>query len=160
MSMRNVLAVLEDEEDRLWSSFDVAVGLAEREHARLTLVKTSELEHHLIWCAPFNAGIYVPPDATDPLVRAGRLLARAAEFVPMTIPVTTIVLGIETERELCRLIASGAFDAVVGDAKRLRHARRLRRECGRDRVELVTVQAVPHRRPEERFVPVPVSSVR
>ncbi len=160
MSLRNVVGVLEDQEDRLWSSFAAVVALAERERARLTLVKTRELDRHLTWCTPFTAGVYVPPDTTDPLVRAGRLLARAAEFVPMEIPVTTIVLGIETERELRRLVAGGAYDAVVIDAKRLRRVRRLARECRRDGVTLLGVPATPHRSPDERPAPAPLSAAR
>jgi hypothetical protein len=148
MSMRNVLGVLEDEEDRLWGTFAAAVELATRERARLTLVKTYEPPQHYMWCAPFAVGgLFVAPD-TDPQVEAGRLLARAAEFVPMDIPVTTMVLGIDAHRELRRLVACGAYDALVADADFMRHSRRLSRECRRDGVETVLVPATPHTGPE------------
>ncbi len=144
MSMRNVVGVLEDDPDRLWSTFASAVALAERERARLTLVKTLETGKVYVWCVPFAAGgVYIPPEE-DPGVQAGRLLARAAEFVPMEIPVTTQVLGLDTERDLRRLIGSGAYDAMVADERFLRHRRKLRRDCRRAVVEIVGVTATPH----------------
>jgi hypothetical protein len=141
MSMRNVVGVLEDEPDRLWSTFASAVELADRERARLTLVKTLETGRAYVWCVPFGAGsVYLPPDE-DPGVHAGRLLARAAEFVPMEIPVTTLVLGLDTERDLRRLISRGDYDAVVANERFLRHRRKLRRDCRRAVVEIVAVAA-------------------
>jgi hypothetical protein len=151
MSMRNVLGVLEDKSDRLWSTFEAAVALADEQRARLTLVKTRDSRQLGRWCACVGfGGVYVPPEQDDPCVTAGRLLARAAEFVPMQIPVTTLVLGLDTERELRRLVESGAYDAVVATERLLRHARGLRRECRRDCVETVEVRTHACCEPESR----------
>ena len=159
MSMRNVLGVLEDPDDRLWSTFAAAVALADAERARLTLVKTYTAGHLCMWCGPFAAGgIYVPPDSEDPQATAGRALARAAEFVPMEIPVTTMVLGLETERELRRLVERGAYDALVASDELWRHSRRLRRECQRDGVEIVGVTPGPGHEPGARDLPAPVTT--
>lgn len=94
MCMRNVLAVLEHDDQRLWSTFDAAVQLAEREHARLTVVTGADKPHVYAWCAGFAAGaVYLPLDS-DP-DEIARRLARAAEFVrsrsrsrPWSYPVT------------------------------------------------------------------------
>ena len=160
MCMRNVLGVLEDGGDRLWSTFEAAVDLADRERARLTLVKTWTPVQYFSWCGPFAVGgLYVPPE-TEPSVAAERLLARAAEFVPADIPVTTMLLSMETERDLRRLICGGAYDAVVADERFLRHARRLRRERGRDGVETRAVHATAHPQPEARPTPAVLSGAR
>jgi hypothetical protein len=154
MSMRNVVGVLEDRPDRLWSTFSAAVELADDQHARLTLVKTSETSQLYAWCAPLSiGGVCIPPDE-DPQLSAGRLLARAAEFVPMEIPLTTLVLGPDTQRDLCRLIEYGCYDALVASERFLRRARKLRRACGHSDIETVGVQATPQRAPER--VPAPV----
>jgi hypothetical protein len=156
MSLRNVVAVLEDRPGRLWSTFSAAVDLADREHARLTLAKTQEPEQRYAWCAPFALGGYLPPEE-DPLVHAGRLLAHAAEFVPMEIPVTTMVLGTDTERELRRLLSCGCHDAVVAGESFLRRARKLRRLCTDSGILTLAVQAAAHAEPEARPRPLPVT---
>jgi hypothetical protein len=160
MSMRNVLGVLEDQKDRLWSTFEAAVELADTERARLTLVKTYEPPRCYMWCGPFAVGgLCVPPDC-EPEVDAGRLLARAAEFVPMEIPVTTMLLGLETQRELRRLVQSGAYDAVVASEPLLRRSRRLRRECRRDCIQTFAVAPTPSQEPGSVPAPVAPSTVR
>ncbi len=159
MSMRNVVGVLEDRPDRMWSTFHAAVELAGRDHARLTLVKTYETGHLYSWCTPFATSVYLPLDE-DPQVHAGRLLARAAEFVPMEIPVTTMVLGLETERDLRRLLGTGGYGAVVADERFLRRARKLRRECARANIATFGVHALPQREPEARPAPAVALSGR
>ncbi len=147
MSMRNVVGVLEDRPSRLWSTFYAAVELADHQHARLTLVKTCTASQLYAWCGPLTvSGLYVPPEE-DPQVNAGRLLARAAEFVPMEIPVTTVLLGLDTQKDLCRLIKCGCYDALVADERFLRRARKLRRECGHSDVATLSVHATPHGEP-------------
>jgi hypothetical protein len=151
MSMRNVLAILEDREDRLWSTFDAAVALADREHARLTLAKTRESGRVYILFSPYAVqDLYLPPDS-DPAVAAGRLLARAAEFVPGDIPVTTLVLGSDTRRQLSRLVRSGAFDAVVGVDSLFRRAHRLGRELRRQGVAVIPIRPEPGHDPSKRI---------
>ena len=67
------------------------------------------------------------------------LLARVAEFVPGTIPVTTLVLGPDTQRSLVRLLRAGNYGAVVADQQLLAHCRRLRRELQRESIREVPV---------------------
>jgi len=150
MCMRNVLALLEHDEERRWSTFQVAVDWAEQEHARLTLVTGVDRPQAYTWCAGFGAGgIYLPPE-NDP-DEIARRLARAAEFVPADIPVTTMLLSADAERDLKRLIRSGTFDALVADAHRLRHSRRLRRECGLNDVAIIGVHPRPGSCPNARL---------
>src|SRR5579875_3322353 len=128
MSLRDVVAVLEDDDARCWSTFRAAVSLAEGEYARLTLVTTCHTTPLTMWCGPFAPGaVYVPPDAEEPEVLAQRRLARAAEFVPMEIPLTTQVLSGDPLRALGQLMCGGRHDALVASGALLRRARRLRR---------------------------------
>ena len=145
MCLRNVLCVLEQPEERFWSTFAMAIELAEREHARLTLVTGREPGRAYTWCAGFMVGaLYVPPDR-DPEQAAAQLLARVAEFVPGDIPVTTMVLSQEPKRDLRRLIRSGAYDALVGDEHLLRRAWLLRGDCQKH--EITTVGSHAQRYP-------------
>ena len=143
MCMRNVLCLLEQPEERFWSTFDTAVELAEREHARLTLVTSAEPGRVYTWCGAFMVGaLYLPPDG-DSEQTAARLLARVAELVPADIPVTTMVLSKEPRRDLRRLIRSGAYDALVSDERLLRRARLLRGDCQKHEVSLVSSGVQP-----------------
>ncbi|HZE05262.1 MAG TPA: hypothetical protein VE127_08570, partial [Solirubrobacteraceae bacterium] len=56
MCVKHVLAVLEDGESRLWSALDRAIELADAEHARLTLAKTTDPGWLMRWFAP--AGLH------------------------------------------------------------------------------------------------------
>jgi hypothetical protein len=139
MSMCNVLGVLGDGEDQAWATLNAAIALAEAENARLTLVKTCEVGRSYVWVTPFAyGGAYVPPTLDSP-TDAARLLARVAEFVPGTIPVTTLVLGPDTQRSLVRLLRAGNYGAVVADKQLLSHCRRLRRELQRESIREVAV---------------------
>lgn len=141
--MRNVLCVLEQSEERSWSTFATAIELAQRERARLTLVTGREPGRVCTWCAAFMVGaLYVPPDG-DPDQAAAQLLARAAEFVPGDIPVTTMVLSAEPKRDLRRLIRSGAYDALVADEQLLRRAWLLRGDCRRHGVTAIGSRVLP-----------------
>lgn len=148
MCMRNVLCVLEPPEECCWSTFATAIELAERERARLTLVTGRERGRVYTWCAAFMVGaLYLPPDG-DPDQAAAQLLARVAEFVPGDIPVTTMVLSAEPKRDLRRLIRSGAYDALVGDAHLLSRAWRLRRDCRRHGITTLASHLVPGSSPQ------------
>jgi hypothetical protein len=145
MSMCNVLAVLGDSEDQAWATLSAAIALADAENARLTLVKTCDCGRAYVWVTPFAyGGAYVPPPVDSP-AEAARLLARVAEFVPGTIPLTTLVLGPDTQRSLVRLLRAGNYGAVVADSQLLTHCRRLRREMRREGIREVPVT---HRLPE------------
>jgi hypothetical protein len=139
MSMCNVLGVLGDGEDQAWAILNAAIALADAENARLTLVKTCDGGRSYVWVTPFAyGGAYVPPPLDSP-TDAARLLARVAEFVPGTIPVTTLVLGPDTQRSLVRLLRAGNYGAVVADKQLLSHCRRLRRELQRESIREVPV---------------------
>jgi len=149
MSMRNVLGVLGDCENELWATFDAAVELAEQEHSRLTLAKTCAGPSTYMWCLPYAFGSFCAPPDPEPAVTAARLLARATEFVPVNVSVTTLMLGPDTGRELHRLLQTGAYDAVVAVGSILHGGRRLRRDLRQLEVRAVPVGPViaPERRP-------------
>lgn len=139
MSLHHVLGVLEDREDRLWLAFSGAVRLAEAERARLTLVKTTDPGRIVRWFSPFVLGALYVPGGVDPQTAAAHALARAAEFVPQQVPVTTRLLGQDTQRALQRLVASGAYDALVATAALLSHYSKLTRDLRRLGVRAVAV---------------------
>jgi hypothetical protein len=135
----HVLGLLEDGEERLWTCLGRSVELAEREHARLTLAKTTDPGRLVRWLGPFAIGTLYLPGQGDALVEAGHALARAAEFVPQDVPLTTLLLTDETQRELLRLIRSGRYDALVACAGLLSRCRRLSRELRKLNIETVPV---------------------
>lgn len=141
MCMRDVLAVLEDRDDRWRSTLAAAVELAAREGARLTLAKTCQANHMYLWCAAFAVCGACAPVDSDPTVAAAHVLARATEFVPAEIPVTTMVLSSHTKRELRRLTGSGAYDALVAGEHLLGRTSRLRMDCERNGIAMFSVQA-------------------
>lgn len=137
--VRNVLAILGDDEDSMLGVCRTAVTLAEAEHARLTLVKTCDGGRAYVWVAPFAAGgAYVPPVLDSP-EEAARVLARVADGVPNCLPVTMLVLGSDTQGSLLKLLRSGDYGAVVADAAVLSHCRRVRRQLGRHQVRTILV---------------------
>lgn len=139
MSMCNVIGVLGDNEDQMWETFNAAVALAESEHARLTLAKTCDDGRAYVWVTPFAfGGVYVPPPLDSP-ADASRALARVVESVPDCIPVTTLVLGTDTQRSLVQLLHGGQYGALVADADLIKHARKLRRELRRNEIRCVPV---------------------
>lgn len=139
MHVGNVLAVLDDGEEIVRETLRVAIGLADSEHARLTLVKTCPAGRAYVWVAPFAAGgAYMPPEIESP-DEAGRILARLAEEVPDSIPVTMLVLGSDTQASLLRLLHSGCYGAIVADQSLLSRCRRLRRQLNREQVQVVRI---------------------
>jgi hypothetical protein len=128
--MCNVLGVLE-EDDQLWTTFEAAVDLAGAENARLTLAKTTDAGRCYMWLSPFAfGGAYMPPPL-DAAIKAKWLLAQAAELVPEWLPVTTLLLGSETQDVLLKLIRAGRYDVLVGGPKLFRHCPRLVRDLER-----------------------------
>ncbi|HEX3802828.1 MAG TPA: hypothetical protein VHV75_08330 [Solirubrobacteraceae bacterium] len=140
MSMCNVLGVLGDDEEQMWETFNATIALADAEHSRLTLAKTCEDGRTYVWVTPFAfGGVYLPPPLESP-ADASRALARVVEFVPECMPVTTLVLGADTQTSLLKLVRSGHFNALVGDADLLTHCRKLRRELERHGIRAVPVK--------------------
>jgi hypothetical protein len=134
-----VLAVLGDGEESMWATFHAAVDLADAAHARLTLVKTCEQGRSYVWIAPFAVGsAYLPPDVESP-DEAAQMLARVAEHVPRSIPVTTLVLTAGTRAGLLRVLRAGHFGAIVAEEGLLSHCRGLRRQLRQDGILTVPV---------------------
>jgi hypothetical protein len=141
MSMCNVIGVLGDDEDEIWDTFRAAVDLADAERSRLTLAKTCDDGRAYVWVTPFAfGGAYVPPPIDSPET-AQRALVRIAESVPNSIPVTTQVLGSNTQASLLTLLRCGHYDAMVASDCLLKHCRRLRRELRRQGIQTVIVSA-------------------
>jgi hypothetical protein len=144
MSMCDVLAVLEDAEAQIWSTFDAAVDLAISENSRLTLAKTTLEAFTGVWLSPFAfGGVYVPL-STDPDVEAERILAKVAEFVPVSLPVTTVKLGRDNQESLRRLIRRSRFEAVVAGPKLFKQYRRFARDVRRARIVTVVADSASH----------------
>ncbi len=139
MSMCNVIGVLGDQEQQMWKTFDAAVGLAQCEHARLTLVKTCEEPPAHVWVTPFAVGGAYAPLTTESPEDAARVLAAVAENVPDSMPVTTQVLGPDSQSSLLRLLCGGNYGALVASEDLIRHCRRLRRELQRSNIRAVSV---------------------
>jgi len=132
MSARHVLAVLEDDDTRLWGALERAIELADAEQARLTLAKTTDPGRIMRWLAPAAfQSMGVCADELDVRVTAGHRLAAAVEFVPAWIPVTTRLLGQRTTSGLTVLLRRGVYDAFVATDAMLAHNRRLRSELRR-----------------------------
>jgi hypothetical protein len=87
VSAHHVLGILEDDEQRLWATLAQAIAVAEAEHARLTLAKTTDPGWLMRWFAPaaLNA-MCVSSEELDFRTAASHKLARAAEFVPGCVP--------------------------------------------------------------------------
>lgn len=114
MGAHHVLGVLEDDDRRVWATLEQAIAVAEAEYARLTLAKTTDPGWLMRWFAPaaLNA-MCVASQELDLRTAASHKLARAAEFVPGCVPVTTMLLGESTGSALSELIGRGIYDVVV-----------------------------------------------
>jgi hypothetical protein len=134
MSFRHVLVVLDGEEEPIARVLTAAVRLAEVERARLTLTRTTDPGRVIRWLRPCAALSLLSPMGellraeADLQQAAGHQLGRAAEFVPDSIPVTTLVLAPDTRRALRALLALGTYDVLVATADLLTRIPRLKRE--------------------------------
>lgn len=148
MSAQHVVGVLEDDEERLWATLPEAIALADAERARLTLAKTTDPGLLLRWFGPaaLNA-MCLSSDLLDFRMSASHKLARAAEFVPAWVPVTTLLLGENTTSALTELLTGGLYDVVVATDSLLARSRRLRCELKRLEIRTVCVPARPASRP-------------
>jgi hypothetical protein len=137
---RHVLALLHDSEPDAWWVLERAVELADAERARLTLAKTTDPGCLVRWFSPLTPLCRLAPLVEPDLgTIAGRRLAQMAETVPATIPLSTVLLPVDTAGALRRLSDSRPFDLVVVAAQPLAHALRLRRELRRLGVSTLAV---------------------
>ncbi len=139
--MNSVLGILEDDERCLHATFERAVELADRERALLTLAKTTDPGWLMRWFAPAAIpSMMVPETCLDFDRIAGNRLARAVEFVPAWIPVTTVVLPRNTSKGVLGLLRTGCYDGIVASSGLLGQCPRLRRGLIRAGVEIVAVR--------------------
>ncbi len=128
-SFRHVLAVLDHQERATWAVLERAVDLAESQRTRLTLAQTTDPGVIVKWFGPLAMLSRVGCFAEFDLQRfALDRLARASEFVPASIPLTTVLLGPDTPCALRRLAGKELYDLVVINSALLAHSHRLRRE--------------------------------
>ena len=140
MTAQHVLGVLEDDERRLWATLEQAIAVAEAEYARLTLAKTTDPGWLMRWFAPaaLNAMCFSSAEL-DFRTAASHKLARAAEFVPGCVPVTTLVLAESTGNALTGLLRRGHHDVVVMTDALWARNRRLRGELRQMGIRTVLV---------------------
>jgi nucleotide-binding universal stress UspA family protein len=127
-----VLALLGDDEAEAQAVLERAIELADTERARLMLAKTTDPGCLVRWCSPLAPLCRVAP-VTEPDVEAiaYRRLVRAAEAVPASIPLSTVVLPVSTAAALRKLARQAPFDLVVVGMDQLERGLRLRRELRR-----------------------------
>jgi hypothetical protein len=138
-SFREVIALLDGHAEQFHDTLDRAVEIAAAEHARLTLAKTTSAG----WLAGCTCGF---PIATAlPLVdlqeHARESLARAAELVPQSLSLTTVLLAADTHGSLCKLLDRGNYDLLVATEPFLHRHRRLRRALDRMGISMLAVCA-------------------
>jgi hypothetical protein len=143
-SFRHVLAVLHDDSRGACGVLDRAIELAEAERARLTLAMVTDPGWVVSWLCAYGAFTCTVP-VTDAELKeaAGHRLAQAAEFVPASIPVTTVVLGRDTARAVRRLAEGGCYDLLVVSDRLLARGCKLRHVVRRLRISTLIVSPEP-----------------
>jgi nucleotide-binding universal stress UspA family protein len=127
-SFRQVLALLHDTEHEMWRVLERAIELADTERARLTLAKTTDPGRLVRWFSPLAPLCRLAPIAEPDLsTHAARRLAEVAETVPASIPLCTVLLGLDTTASVRRLAERTPYDLVVVSATALGHDFKLRR---------------------------------
>jgi hypothetical protein len=138
-SFNEVIAVLDGERDQFRCVLDRAIEIAEVEHARLTLAKTTS--------AGWPAGctcvfpIATVPPAASLEEHARDVLAHTAEHIPKSLSLTTVLLGADTYVSLRGLLRRGHYDLLVSGERFLHHHQRLRRALDRMGVSTLAVAA-------------------
>jgi hypothetical protein len=91
-----------------------AAWLAEESHGRLTIAAVAHPGRLTTWLAGLALAVAAVPPCRDELeTLAQRRLARAAEFMPETIGVTTMVITEPPRRPVRRLLETGCYDLLV-----------------------------------------------
>jgi nucleotide-binding universal stress UspA family protein len=128
----HLVALLDHDEPGMWSVVDRAIELAEAKRAPLTLAATAGQGRIAAWLAPLALLSRATPVAdADLRVRAGDQLAHAAEFVPASIPLTTVQLAADGAGAVRELAQSGSYDLLVIGHRLITSSRRIRRELRR-----------------------------
>jgi hypothetical protein len=143
-SFHEILALLDHDAEAMWSVLDRAVELADAERARLTLAKTTDPGRLARWFAPLALLSRVAVVADTETERFARdQLARASEFVPLSVPLTTVLLGRDTPRALRQMAGQRTYDLLVVNSGLTAHCLRLRREIRRLALCTLTVTPEP-----------------
>ncbi len=141
-SFRHVLALLNHDEPALWAVLERAVELAEAQRARLTLAKTTDPGRIVKWFGPMTILARAPCQPQPDLQQfAQNRLARACEFVPASVSLTTVLLGPDTACALRRLADHDSYDLLVMDSRLAAHNHKLRREI--KRLGMCTLTVLP-----------------
>jgi hypothetical protein len=128
----HLVALLDHDEHTMWSVVDRAIELAEAKQAPLTLAATAGQGRLAGWLGPLTLLSRVGPVAdADLRIRAGDQLARAAEFVPSSIPLSTVRLATDGAGAVRQLGQSGSYDLLVIGHRLITCSRRIRRELRR-----------------------------
>ena len=155
MSFCHVLALLHDGEHDACEVLDRAVQVADADHARLTLAKTSDPGRLVRWCGPLAAlGRCAPVLPPDPRSVASRTLAQLADRAPRSIPLCLLVLAPDTAGSMRKLLAQTRYDLVVVSGRALGRDLRLKRLLRRDEVCVLALTADPSEPGEPRSAPV------
>jgi hypothetical protein len=128
VTCHHILAVLGTDDHEADVVLREAVELAEREHATLTLAALTGETWLMRWLAALAlSAAACAPTLGDLATFAERRVARAAEFIPTGVSVTTTVVA-----DARRLVASGRYDLVVIGA----------RQAARHRLKHLTIPAL------------------
>lgn len=138
-AFHHLLVLLDDDERAMSTVLERAIEIADVEHARLTLAKTTDPGRMVKWFAPLatvsRAGLVVEPDLHSPCC----MLDRAIMSVPASIPVTRVLLGEDTARAVRRLAESTTYDLAVMRDTFAAHNRSVRRTLRRLKVSTLLV---------------------
>jgi nucleotide-binding universal stress UspA family protein len=151
-----LVALLDLDEQAMWSVVDRAIELAEAKRAPLTLAATTGQARVAGWLVPLRLLSRVTPVAdADLRLRAANQLARAAEFVPASIPLTTLRLAGDGPGAVRELAQSGSYDLLVIGHQLIARSRRTRRELRRTGLSVLiacpgTDTDIDRRRPRSR----------
>jgi hypothetical protein len=115
---RSVLAVIEGDLPESTAVVERAAAIAEESHSWLTLAGLAQLDSRVAWLAALalTAGCLAPTrDDSESLAQHG--VARAAEFIPATVGLTTMVISWPPRRRVRRLLAGDRYDLLVIGAR-------------------------------------------
>jgi len=118
MICHNVLAILGTDERETEAVIATACELAEEAHGTVTLAALAGESWWMrcLFALALGAGAYAPKE--DLTTLAERHVARAAEFVPTGVSVTTLVV-----HHARRLVESGRYDLLVVGARQVARRR-------------------------------------
>jgi hypothetical protein len=109
-----ILAVIGADAAEADAVLERAAELAQEHNGRLTIAAAAHPGRLVTWLSGLAISAAALPPVRDELVTlAERRLARAAEFMPETISLTTLVITEPPRRSVRRLLDSGCYDLLV-----------------------------------------------